>query len=103
MYLWDELITSATGVQQEDALGTLHFSLLLHSLNYKIGDNCNLLHARYLLPANNFHHMAKALDIIQEKNHRLSLELIILKIKIFWPSCDGSKPHWRLFLSDIER
>jgi len=37
--------------------------------------------------------VAKALNTIHGSRPRLSLELNIRKIEIFWPSCDDNKHH----------
>ncbi|KAK2402696.1 hypothetical protein QL285_052193 [Trifolium repens] len=107
LYIGNEHIMSATGVQQGDPLGPLLFALVLHPLIHKIRDNYNLLlHAWYLddgTVIGNSREVAKALDIIREIGPRLGLVLNIRKTEIFWPSYDGNKLCDELFPSDIGR
>ncbi|GAU39704.1 hypothetical protein TSUD_274980 [Trifolium subterraneum] len=107
LYIGDEHIMSATGVQQGDPLGPLLFALVLHPLIHMIRDNCKLLlHAWYLddgIVVGDSREVAKALDIIRETGPGLGLDLNIRKTEIFWPSCDGNKLREGLFPSDIGR
>src|SRR6266487_829484 len=107
LYLGDDHIMAATGVQQGDPLGPLLFALVLHPLIHKIIDNCKLLfHAWYFddeTIIGDSEEVAKSLDIIRETGPGLGLLLNIRKTEIFWPSCDGRKLHKGLFPSDIGR
>lgn len=70
LYLGDKHIMSATGVQQDNTLLTLLFSLLLHPLIHQFKDSCKLLfHAWYLddgTLVGDSNEAAKALNIIRE-------------------------------------
>jgi len=107
LYLGDEHIMSATGVQQGDPLGPLLFALVLHPLIHQIRGSCKLLlYAWYLddeTLVRDSEEVAKSLDIIQVFGPELGLELNICKTEIFWPSCDGNKHHGGLFPADIGR
>jgi hypothetical protein len=87
LYIRDEHITAAIGVQQGDPLGPLFFALVLHPLIHKIRDNCKLLfHAWYLDDGTiigNSEEVAKSLDIIRKVGLGLGLHLNIRKTKIF--------------------
>ncbi|XP_052626824.1 uncharacterized protein LOC128133428 [Lactuca sativa] len=107
LYIGDQHIWSATGVQQGDPLGPLLFALVLHLLVHKIRDNCKLLlHAWYLddgTVIGDSEEVARVLNIIWLHGPSLGLELNIKKTKIFWPSCDGRKLRADLFPTGIGR
>ncbi|GKB35666.1 hypothetical protein Tco_0880608, partial [Tanacetum coccineum] len=74
---------------------------------HKIRDSCKLLlHAWYLddgTVIGDSEEVARVLDIIKVSGPGLSLELIIKKTEIFWPSFNGVKLREGLFPIDIRR
>nr|GFD30787.1 hypothetical protein [Tanacetum cinerariifolium] len=92
LYYKEHTLWSCQGVQQDDPLGPLLFSLVLHPLICKIRDSLSLsFHDWYLDDGTIIEDtlvVGKVLELIIEDRPGCGLHLNVHKTKVFWPKED---------------
>lgn len=107
LYYNDNILSSATGVQQGDPLGPLLFALVLQLVAELIASQCTLdFHAWYLddgTIACDTLGVVNALKILQEERPRRGQHLNISKTRVFWPTNDSRRDSPDVFPAQISK
>ncbi|XP_057547326.1 uncharacterized protein LOC130825888 [Amaranthus tricolor] len=107
LYYSNSILWSCQGVQQDDPLSPLLFSLILHPLVLKIHQSCKLnLQAWYLDDGTIVRDtlmVAKALNVIKEEEPSRCLFLNLDKTELFWPREDPRSREDGVFPPNISR
>nr|GEU29396.1 putative reverse transcriptase domain-containing protein [Tanacetum cinerariifolium] len=107
LYYGEHSLWSCQGVQQDDPLGPILFSLVLHPLVYKNRDSFDLcLQAWYLddgTVVGDTLVVGEVLDLITEDGPRCGLSLNVDKTKLFWPKEDPRSKLEGVFPHNISR